>query len=67
MDRIKAKIYKTFDEFFKDSHNLTEFIKNNTNSLTDSEKINYARFVFNTTLLNSCITIGRISEEVKNF
>lgn len=51
MDRIKAKIYKTFDEFFEDSHNLAEFIKNNTNSLTDSEKIAYARKVYDETIL----------------
>lgn len=65
MDRIKAKIYKTFDEFFEDSHNLTEFIKNNTNSLTDSEKIAYARKVYDETILNNFIVIGQISKEIK--
>lgn len=65
MDRIKAKIYKTFDEFFEDSHNLAEFIKNNTNSLADSEKIAYARKVYDETILNSFIVIGQISKEIK--
>ena len=35
------------------------------NLRADSEKINYARFVFNKAILNSCIKVGQLSEEIK--
>lgn len=66
MKNFGAKKYNDFEEFNQDARHLTEYIKNNTLGMTDSEKINYARFVFNKTILNSSIKVGRISEDVKN-
>ena len=60
-----AKKYNNFEEFNKDGRYLAEYIRNKTIGMTDSEKINYARFVFNATILNSCIKVGQISEEIK--
>ena len=61
-----VKKYNNFAEFNKDGRCLAEYIKNNTIGMTDSEKINYARFVFDKTILNSCIEVGRISDDIKN-
>ena len=61
-----AKKYNSFEEFNKDGRYLAEYVRNNTLGMTDSEKINYARFVFNETILNSCIKVGQISEDVQN-
>lgn len=60
-----AKKYNSFEEFNQDGRYLAEYIKNNTIGMTDSEKINYARFVFNKAILNSCIKVGQLSEEIK--
>ncbi len=65
MREFYSKKYNNFDEFNKDGRYLAEYIRNNTVGMIDSEKINYARFVFNTTILNSCITVGKISEDIK--
>ena len=61
-----AKKYNNFEEFNQDGRYLAEYIRNNTLGMTDSEKINYARFVFNKTILNSCIKVGQISEDIQN-
>ena len=61
-----VKKYNNFAEFNKDGRCLAEYVKNNTIGMTDSEKINYARFVFDKTILNSCIEVGRISDDIKN-
>jgi len=61
-----AKKYNNFEEFNQDGRYLAEYIRNNTIGMTDSEKINYARFVFDKTILNSCIKVGQISEDIQN-
>ena len=65
MKEINPKKYNNFEEFNKDGYNLAEYIRNNTNGLNDSEKIAYARQVFNSSVLNSYIIIGFISEDIK--
>ena len=61
-----AKKYNSFEEFNQDGRYLAEYIRNNTISMTDSDKINYARFVFDKTILNSCIKVGQISDDIQN-
>ena len=65
MKEINPKKYSNFEEFSKDSCNLTEYIRNNTDGLSNSEKIAYARQVFNPSVLNSYIVIGFISEDIR--
>ena len=65
MKEINPKKYSNFEEFSKDSCNLTEYIRNNTDGLSNSEKIAYARQVFNPSVLNSYIVIGFISEYIR--
>ncbi len=66
MRDFKAKKYNNFEEFNQDGRYLAEYIRNNTLDMADSEKINYARFVFDKTILNSCIKVGQLSEDIKN-
>lgn len=65
MQNFNIKKYNNFEEFNQDGCYLAEYIRNNTLDLSDSEKINYARFVFNATILNSYIKVGQLSEEIK--
>ena len=39
----KCKKYEHFSEFYQDSYNLTEYVKNSAKNLSDSDKINFAR------------------------
>lgn len=65
MNEIKPKKYSNFEEFNKDGCNLAEYIKNNTIGISISEKIVHARQVFNSSILNSYLVIGFLSEDVK--
>lgn len=58
------KKYTSFDEFNKDSCHLTAYIENNTSGLNDTEKISFARKVFTKEVLNSCLTIGKLNENI---
>lgn len=60
------KQYKNFKEFNQDACYLVNYINNNTIGLNASEKIVYARKVFTKNLLNSCIKIGLLAEDVRN-
>lgn len=65
METFNAKKYNTFEEFNKDSHKLIKQILNDTVGMIDSEKVSYAREVFDKTILNSYIVIGQIPEDIK--
>lgn len=65
MREIKPKKYSSFEEFNKDGCYLAEYIKNNTGTLNESEKIAYARKVYSEAILNSYIVIGFISDDIK--
>ncbi len=58
--------YKNFLDFNKDSCHLTEYVLHNTNGLSITQKVEFARRVFTKDVLNSCITIGLLSEDIKN-
>ena len=64
MKKISPKKYLSFFEFNRDGFYLTEYIKSNTTHLPVSEKINYARSVLDTSVLNSFIITGCICEDI---
>ena len=64
MKKINYKQYNNFFEFSKDSLNLVKHIKSNTNGMTESEKLGYARITFSESVLNSFIIVGCIAEDI---
>lgn len=64
MNIICKNKYTSFKEFNKDSCNLVEYVKNNTSVLSDIEKISYARKVFTKEILNSCLTVGKLNNNI---
>ena len=61
----KCKKYEHFSEFYQDSYNLTEYVKNSARNLSDSDKINFARQFYSEIVLNSYIIVGKISKEIQ--
>ena len=61
----EIKKYNNLDEFSKDGYNLAEHVRHNTAGMPESSKIAYARNVYNETILDSYIVIGRISKEIQ--
>ena len=61
----EIKKYNNLDEFSKDGYNLAEHVRRNTAGMPESSKIAYARNVYNETILDSYIVIGRISKEIQ--
>lgn len=61
----KCKKYEHFSEFYQDSYNLTEYVKNSARNLSDSNKINFARQFYSEIVLNSYIIVGKISKEIQ--
>lgn len=66
MIQICHKKYKSFNDFNKDACYLLEYIHNNTEECSASQKVAFARNVFAKDVLNSCITIGVLPENLKN-
>ncbi len=62
---LEIKKYNNLDEFSKDGYNLAEHVRRNTVGMPESSKIAYARNVYNETILDSYIVIGRISKEIQ--
>lgn len=62
---LGIKKYNNLDEFSKDGYNLAEHVRCNTAGMPESSKIAYARNVYNETILDSYIVIGRISKEMQ--
>lgn len=65
MEKFEIKKYDNFKDFNKDGYNLAQYIKNNTTHLKESEKIVYARQIYNKYILNSYIIVGNINNEIK--
>ena len=64
MDSICKKKYKSFEEFNEDSIHLVEYIKNNSDGMSETQKISYARKFFTKEVLNSCLKIGYLNENI---
>ena len=64
MDSICKKKYTDFEEFNKDCSLLVEYVSNNTQEKDVSQKILYARKVFTREVLNSCLTVGCLNENI---
>ena len=58
--------YKNFSDFNCDSRYLAEYVRNNTIGMSIAQQIEYARKVYTKDLLNSRLTIGFLSDDVKN-
>ena len=58
--------YKNFSYFIYDSRYLAEYVRNNTIGMSIAQQIEYARKVYTKDLLNSRLTIGFLSDDVKN-
>ncbi len=65
MKEIKPKKHFNFIEFNREAENIIEFINNSTERLLDKEKIEFARKVFNASILNSYIVVGQLSDEIE--
>lgn len=66
MNSVCKKKYTVFEEFSKDCSLLVEYINNNTPAMNVSQRILYARKVLTKDILNSCLTIGRLTEDIVN-
>lgn len=66
MNSICKKKYKNFDEFSKDCSIFVEYIDSNTKGIRDFQKISYARKFFTKEVLNSCLIIGKLNEDIVN-
>lgn len=66
MRDICHKTYKVFTDFNTDACHLVEYVCNNTVGLSDSQKVAFARNMLTKDVLNSCITVGCLSENLKN-
>lgn len=59
-------VYKNFENFYKDSNKLIQYIVTNTAGQTNTEKIIYARKVYSKEILNSYITISLLTDNIMN-
>ena len=58
--------YKNFSDFNCDSRKLAEYVRNNTIGMSIAQQIEFARKVYTKDLLNSRLTVGFLSDDVKN-
>ncbi len=66
MKDICSKKYKNFIDFNAGANRLVEYVLKHTEGFSDSQKVAYARNVFTKDVLNSCLTVGFLSENLKN-
>lgn len=64
MNSISKKKYTSFEEFNKDCLLLVEYVNNNTQGIDSSQKILYARKIFTKEILNNCLTVGYLNENI---
>ncbi len=58
--------YKHFSDFNCDSRHFAEYVRKNTIGMSVAQQIEFARKVYTKDLLNSRLTVGFLSDDVKN-
>ena len=58
--------YKNFSDFNCDSRHFAEYVRKNTIGMSVAQQIEFARKVYTKDLLNSRLTVGFLSDDVKN-
>ena len=58
--------YKYFSDFNCDSRHFAEYVRKNTIGMSVAQQIEFARKVYTKDLLNSRLTVGFLSDDVKN-